>query len=149
MKVRDLITALKAMPMDAEVAHVWDGEPRTHINVVWLTPDGRVLTADYGELVYGPQNWPGNVDAAALIEDHRSWQTPPAPVELAACRQCRRAPRFREWEQVEGHGDRVQYMAVQCECGMQTRPLLMLAHTTKEASQRVLAGIWNRTPHVR
>lgn len=39
MKVNELITALQSMPQDAKVRHLWDGEARTEINLVWLAPE--------------------------------------------------------------------------------------------------------------
>jgi hypothetical protein len=52
MKVKDLIEKLQALPPDADVYHIWDGEPRTAIEVVYLSKSGDVMTADYGEMVY-------------------------------------------------------------------------------------------------
>lgn len=52
MKVSELIEALKGMPSDAKVYHIWDGEPRTEINVVYLSKSGHVMTVDYECVVY-------------------------------------------------------------------------------------------------
>lgn len=58
MNVRDLIARLLEMPQDAEVFHLWDGEPRTKIEVVWFAPSGKVITSDVDEPCYSPQNRP-------------------------------------------------------------------------------------------
>ena len=52
MKVRELITALEKMPSEAEVLHLWDGEPRTAIEFCWLSLRGDVITSDYGQRCY-------------------------------------------------------------------------------------------------
>lgn len=52
MTVRELIAKLKEMPPDSEVLHLWDGEPHTAIEVVWLSRDGDVITADDDEVAY-------------------------------------------------------------------------------------------------
>lgn len=49
MTVKQLIKELEKMPPDAHVFHIWDGEPRTEINFVWLCKVGQVMTADYSE----------------------------------------------------------------------------------------------------
>ena len=40
------------MPQDAEVYHIWDGEPRTRISVVYESRQGDVMTAEYEMNVY-------------------------------------------------------------------------------------------------
>lgn len=52
MTVKELIEELKKMPQDARVFHIWDGEPRTAINVVYEAKSGHVMTADFNEVVY-------------------------------------------------------------------------------------------------
>ncbi len=73
MKVKDLISELKKMPADAEVMHLWDGEARTTIQVVYLSKNGTVITADYGEVCYSSESRP--IDAPTS-EEERYWQTP-------------------------------------------------------------------------
>lgn len=72
MDVKSLIQELQKMPQDAEVTHIWDGEPRTHIELVWLTKCGFVATSDYNELVYSDNNRPIN---APTERDNKYWRT--------------------------------------------------------------------------
>lgn len=51
MKVRHLKTILNVMPDDAEVFQHWDGKPRSRIEWVWVTKDGRVIVSDAEELI--------------------------------------------------------------------------------------------------
>lgn len=73
MKVRELIEALKAMPEDAEVLHLWDGEARTRIEHVWLDRVGAVITADDAMTCYSTDTRP--IDAPTS-EDDPYWATP-------------------------------------------------------------------------
>lgn len=73
MKVKDLITELEKMPQDAEVLHLWDGEARTAIEIVYLSKNGNVITADFGMVCYSSDTRP--VDAPTREED-RHWETP-------------------------------------------------------------------------
>lgn len=52
MKVAELIAELQKMPQDANVWHLWDGDPRTQIAHVWLSRAGAVVTADSGMMCY-------------------------------------------------------------------------------------------------
>lgn len=72
MKVHELITALQAMPLDADVLHLWDGGARTVINVVWLSRDGRVITSDYGMLCYPNNDRP---PTAPTTDEELYWKT--------------------------------------------------------------------------
>lgn len=76
MRVKELITELEKMPMDAEVLHVWDGEARTGIEFVWLAESGYVITADFGELVYSVKSRPPSAD-----KNDRYWVTPYRHIE--------------------------------------------------------------------
>lgn len=64
MTVKELIKQLEKMPQDARVYHLWDGEPRTAINVVYEAKAGKVITADYNQVCYSdnarPKNAPNN-----------------------------------------------------------------------------------------
>lgn len=78
MKVNELIEVLKKMPQDAEVLHLWDGEPRTGIQFVWLAreeEDGKklVITSDYDEVCYKEKNRP---IGAPTVKQDRYWHTP-------------------------------------------------------------------------
>ena len=64
MKVKDLITALQAMPQDADTWHLWDGEARTEIEHVWLSKDGNVITADCNEPCYSTETQPAEATAS-------------------------------------------------------------------------------------
>lgn len=73
MKVRNLITELEKMPQDAEVLHLWDGEARTTIEIVYLAKNGTVITADFEEICYSSASRP--LDAPTR-EEYRYWETP-------------------------------------------------------------------------
>lgn len=72
MKAEQLIEALKDMPQDAEVWHLWDGEARTMIEHVWLSKDGKVITADSGEVCYSTDARP--IDAPTALQSPY-WKT--------------------------------------------------------------------------
>lgn len=67
MKVKELIKKLETMPQDAEVFHLWDGEPRTKIVHVWLSKNGNVITSDSGEVCYSTESRP--IDAPSEKEN--------------------------------------------------------------------------------
>jgi len=69
MKVKQLIAQLQNMPQNAEVLHLWDGEPRTAIEFVWLTEHGRVVTSDYGQIC-------NNMDRPPMAPKNGPWYTP-------------------------------------------------------------------------
>lgn len=52
MTVNQLRHLLEDLPQDAIVTHLWDGEARTEIQLVWLARDGSVVTSDYYEACY-------------------------------------------------------------------------------------------------
>lgn len=70
MKVQELIDALSSMPPDAEVLHLWDGEPRTAIEHVWLSIAGDVITSDDGQVCYNHKDRPESASKA------RYWRSP-------------------------------------------------------------------------
>ena len=71
MKVRELIEALKQMPPNADVYHIWDGEPRTEINVVYKDRTGRVMTADTNMVCYSTDARP---KGAPTEEENPYWK---------------------------------------------------------------------------
>lgn len=73
MNASELIGALKAMPADAVVLHLWDGEARTVIEHVWLSRSGDVITADNGMVCYSEETRPS--DAPTILEE-KYWRTP-------------------------------------------------------------------------
>lgn len=73
MKVKELIKALQAMPPDADVTHLWDGEARTGIEHVWLARDGFVVTADFGMVCYSNGTRPENAPTA---KEDSYWESP-------------------------------------------------------------------------
>jgi hypothetical protein len=73
MKVKDLIIELQKMPQEAMVWHLWDGEPRTEINIVYESKEGDVVTADFSEVCYSTNSRPKD---APCSEKDRYWQTP-------------------------------------------------------------------------
>lgn len=76
MTVRELITALQKMPQDARVFHLWDGEPRTAINVVYEANNGNVITSDFEEVCYSVSARPKGDSTA---EEDEYWKTPSKP----------------------------------------------------------------------
>lgn len=76
MTVKELIEKLKELPQNAKVFHLWDGEPRTAINVVYESKNGSVITSDYKELCYSTSARPKN---APTSEEDRYWKTEESP----------------------------------------------------------------------
>ena len=52
MNVRVLISALSSMPLETKVVCVWDGEPRSDIDDLWLAKDGYVVLISKNESCY-------------------------------------------------------------------------------------------------
>ena len=75
MTVIELIGLLNGMPRSAEVRHLWDGEPRTDIEHVWLAKDGSVVTADHGEYCYSDE---GRPIGAPTPDEKPMWHSPVA-----------------------------------------------------------------------
>ncbi len=78
MKVSQLIDILRALPLDATVWHLWDGEARTEINHVWLGRGGTVITADCDMVAYSTCDRPLD---APNEEEEPYWCTPETPVK--------------------------------------------------------------------
>jgi hypothetical protein len=73
MKVKELIKELEKMPQDALVFVIWDGEPRTEINVVWKAKNGAVMTADFNDVCYSDDARP---KGAPTPKKEPYWRTP-------------------------------------------------------------------------
>ena len=73
MKVQALIEALQKMPQDADVTHLWDGEPRTNIEIVYLARGGFVVTSDFEMVCYSNESRPADAPTA---KDDPYWETP-------------------------------------------------------------------------
>jgi hypothetical protein len=73
VNVKELIKALRDMPGNAEVRHIWDGGARTAIAHVWLAKGGYVCTADSDEVVYYDADRPSD---APLETVNPYWSTP-------------------------------------------------------------------------
>ncbi|WP_417832787.1 hypothetical protein [Terasakiella sp.] len=76
MTASELIEKLKQLPQDARVFHLWDGEPRTEINEIWLSKRGHIVTSDFSQVCYSTAARP--VDAP----DEKTapyWRTPQNP----------------------------------------------------------------------
>ena len=80
MNVKELIQALEAMPQEMEVAHLWDGEARTNIALVWVARDGFVVTSDYDEVCYSEGTRP---ETAPTTEEDAYWTTQQRPKDEA------------------------------------------------------------------
>jgi hypothetical protein len=76
MKVHELIKKLEVLPKEAEVYHLWDGELRTKIEVVYLAKSGDVATADYAQVCYSDISRP---IGAPGEEQARFWETQESP----------------------------------------------------------------------
>lgn len=76
MTVGELIERLKKLPQEARVFHLWDGEPRTAINVVYESKNGAVITSDYDQVCYSSSARPKD---APNSEDDRYWKTKSNP----------------------------------------------------------------------
>lgn len=72
MRVKELIEELKKMPQNARVFHLYDGEPRAAVNVVYESKSGRVITADFGQVCYSTNARP--IDAPSK-EVEPYWET--------------------------------------------------------------------------
>lgn len=72
MKVNQLIEILKTMPPEAKVFHIWDGEPRTEINIVYLSKAGHVMTIDNHQPIYSKMALPEDIDS----ESNKTYYTP-------------------------------------------------------------------------
>jgi hypothetical protein len=74
MTVRELIKALKALPPEAEVSYLWDGEPRSEVVHAYLAKaGGRVVLADIDKLAATDEGRPATAPSA--LEDP-TWRTP-------------------------------------------------------------------------
>lgn len=83
MIVKDLIEILKTMPQDAPVLHLWDGEPRTEIQHVYVTRGGWVVTADCGEHAYSDDGRPASAPTFDPRDIRSLWYTPATPQKPA------------------------------------------------------------------
>ena len=76
MTARELIARLQPLPQDAKVYHLWDGELRTEINVVYEAQNGSVVTADYGEVCYSSGARPIGTPSS---KEEQFWKTEKRP----------------------------------------------------------------------
>jgi hypothetical protein len=65
MTNKELIKQLKKLPKNAIVNALWDGEPRTEINAVWLANNGEIILCDNDDLVYSDMSRPKSAPKAA------------------------------------------------------------------------------------
>lgn len=68
-----LLVLAVAMPPEAEITHLWDGEARTNIRHVWLARGGFVVTADHGMVCYSDATRPASAPTAA---EDLYWKSP-------------------------------------------------------------------------
>ena len=52
MKVNKLIKELQQLPQDANVYCIWDGEPRSNIDLVWEDGEGDIMLMAESDYVY-------------------------------------------------------------------------------------------------
>lgn len=76
MTVKELIIELKKMPQNARVFHLWNGELRTAVNVVYEAKNGVVVTSDFEMVCYSTGTRP---KWAPSSEEDRYWKTPENP----------------------------------------------------------------------
>jgi hypothetical protein len=74
MTVEQLIKQLEKMPKNAKVFHLWNGEPRTEINLVYECKSGQVITADFDQYCYSKNARPKNVSSRRSV-----WKTKSNP----------------------------------------------------------------------
>ena len=72
MTIKELIFNLSRLPPEAKVVHIWDGEPRTEIQLVWLSKRGDVMTSDYDQVVYSNEARPIKIKNN---KKNKYWQT--------------------------------------------------------------------------
>jgi len=72
MNVSQLIAELQKMPQDASVTHLWDGAPRTDIQLVWLSKGGYVVTSDFDMSCYADE---GRPVGAPSEKELGTWET--------------------------------------------------------------------------
>lgn len=72
MKVKKLINILQKIDQEAEVMHLWDGELRTNIEVVYIGKTGICVTADFKMVAYSNSGRP--IDAPDTKND-QYWET--------------------------------------------------------------------------
>jgi len=77
MTAKELIERLSAMPPDAVVGIIYDGEMRGDTDLVWLTQGGEVAIADYRAKVYSTSSRP----IGAPTKEQAPYWTAPAPLE--------------------------------------------------------------------
>lgn len=77
MTVEELIIELRKMPQNARVFHLWDGRPRTAINVVYESKNGMVITSDYEMNCILTEARPKD---APTRQQERYWETPKPPI---------------------------------------------------------------------
>jgi len=71
MKVKDIIKFLNTVDQEKEVWHVWDGEPRSKIEAMWVARNGNIISGPIGEPVYSEESRP---DGAPFEEEDRYWE---------------------------------------------------------------------------
>lgn len=79
MIVKELIKELEKLPQNANVYHLWDGEPRTQINIVYESKNGSVITSDYNQNCYSTNARPKNAPTA---EVDIYWKTQDYPEDI-------------------------------------------------------------------
>lgn len=62
MRVKRLKEILQTMPDDAFIRYIWDGEPRSDVQNVWLSKSGIVMISDDNSTVYQEDSIPINAD---------------------------------------------------------------------------------------
>jgi hypothetical protein len=73
MTVRRLISILEKMPKDADVCHLYDGEKRGSIDLVYVSKSESVITAGYGDHCYSDDARPKN---APTEKEEPFWYLP-------------------------------------------------------------------------
>ena len=76
MKVSQLINELAKLNPNAEVYCLWDGRPRTRIDVIYESVNGSVIVSDYSQPCYEDEALPKGVDVNNI---ELVWKTPKNP----------------------------------------------------------------------
>ena len=72
MKVRELISALTKLDMDADVFHLYDGELRAEIECCYIGKSGHCVTADHDAVCYSDD---GRPISAPSKDECKYWRT--------------------------------------------------------------------------
>lgn len=71
MKVKDVIKFLSTVDQEKEVWHVWDGQPRSKIEAMWVARNGNIISGPLDECVYSEEYRP---NSAPFEKEDGHWE---------------------------------------------------------------------------